>query len=51
MTSTTPLRAKDLECNFYRNIKLLEHTMKVFQRVTEARLRECVEKRLGTTAL
>ena len=29
-----------LECNSYRGIKLLEHAMKVFERVIEARLRE-----------
>ena len=29
-----------LECNSYRGIKLLEHAMKVFERVIETRLRE-----------
>ena len=29
-----------LECNSYRGIKLLEHAMKVFERVIKARLRE-----------
>ena len=32
-----------LECNNNRGIKLLEHTMKVFERVIEARLREKVD--------
>ena len=32
-----------LECNSYRGIKLLEHAMKVFERVIEARLREKVD--------
>ena len=32
-----------LECNSYRGIKLLEHAMKVFERVIEARLRENVD--------
>ncbi len=29
-----------LECNSYRGIKLLEHAMKVFERVIEARQRK-----------
>ena len=32
-----------MECNSYRGIKLLEHAMKVFERVIEARLREKVD--------
>ena len=32
-----------LECNSYSGIKLLEHAMKVFERVIEARLREKVD--------
>jgi hypothetical protein len=32
-----------LECNSYRGIKLLEKSMKVFERVIEARLREKVD--------
>lgn len=32
-----------LECNSYRSIKLLEHAMKMFERVIEVRLREKVD--------
>jgi hypothetical protein len=32
-----------MECSSYRGIKLLEHAMKVMERVLEARLRKCVE--------
>jgi hypothetical protein len=32
-----------LECNLYRGIKWLEHAMKVFEQVIEARLREKVD--------
>ena len=32
-----------LDCNSYRGIKLLEHAMKVFERIIEARLRKKVE--------
>ena len=29
-----------LECNNYRGIKLMSHTMKLWERIIEARLRE-----------
>src|SRR5207244_8884791 len=32
-----------MECGSYRGIKLLEHAMKVFERVTEARVRDRVK--------
>ena len=32
-----------MECGSYRGIKLLEHAMKVFERVIEARLRRNVK--------
>ena len=32
-----------LECGSYRGIKLLEHAMKVFERVVESRLRQILQ--------
>ena len=32
-----------MECNSYRGIKLLEHAMKTFERVIEARQRKKVD--------
>ncbi len=43
MVSICKGKGDALECNSYRGIKLLEHAMKVFERVIEARLREKVD--------
>ena len=43
MVSIYKGKGNALECNSYRGIKLLEHAMKVFERIIEARLREKVD--------
>ena len=46
LTTLVPVykgKGDPLECGSYRAIKLLEHGMKVYERVLEKRLRECVE--------
>ena len=43
ITSVYKGKGDALECSSYRGIKLLEHAMKVFERVIERRLRSTVQ--------
>ena len=45
-STTVPIwkgKGDTLTCNNYRPIRLLSHTLKIFERVLDARIRECVE--------